>query len=116
MDISHLLAVVPVSDHDVAVRWYEALLGRPADSRPMDTLADWHVTDSGWLQVFHDPSRAGTTAVNFAVDSVGQVAETLRANGITPDEPVEASAGVRLLPVRDPDGNVVTLIESPRRV
>ncbi|WP_433783799.1 VOC family protein [Actinomycetospora sp. CA-101289] len=115
MDISHLLAVVPVSDHEASVRWYENLLGRPADSRPMEALADWHVTETGWLQVFRDPSRAGTTAVNLAVGSIDQAAGTIRARGITPDEPVEASAGVRLLPVRDPDGNVVTLIEGPRR-
>ena len=114
MDISTLLAVVPVTDHDAATRWYEGLLGRPADQRPMPALADWHVTGTGWLQVFEDPDRAGTTAVNLAVDSIDAAARELRERGIRPDEPVEASAGVRLLPVVDPDGNRITLVESLR--
>jgi glyoxylase I family protein len=114
MHISHVLAVVPVTDHDAATEWYEKLLGRPADNRPMPSLADWHVTDSGWLQVFHDPARAGRSAVNLAVDSVDDARETLRQRGLAPGEPSGASAGVRLLGIDDPDGNTVTLIENLR--
>lgn len=63
--ITKVLAVALVRDLDRAAAWYEQLLGRPADARPMESLADWHLTDGGWLQVFHDPKRAGGTAVNF---------------------------------------------------
>ena len=44
MTIEHVLAVIPVRDLSSAVLWYERLLGRPADNRPMDTLAEWQVT------------------------------------------------------------------------
>ena len=116
MDITTVLAVAPVTDLEVATRWYEKLLGRPADQRPMDTLADWRLTPTGWLQVFVDPARAGSTAVNLAVDSVDAADSELRARGLTPEEPIGADGGVRLLPVVDPDGNTVTLIESLRGV
>lgn len=55
MPIDHVLAVVPVSDMQVAQRWYEALLGRPEDKHAMDTPVEWRITDSSWVQVFHDP-------------------------------------------------------------
>lgn len=61
---------VPVADIDTARRWYERLLGREADNRPMDSLAEWWVTDTGWLQVHHDAGRAGTALLNFAVDDL----------------------------------------------
>lgn len=114
MDVRTVLAVVMVDDHDTATDWYEKLLGRPADNRPMESLADWHVTGTAWLQVFRDPDRAGRGAVNFAVDSIDEAGDRVRARGIVPGEPIEASAGTRLLPITDPDGNVVTLIENPR--
>ncbi|WP_432090571.1 hypothetical protein [Streptomyces sp. NRRL F-5630] len=47
MRVTHVLAVAPVTDHEAAVAWYERLLGRPADARPMPGLADWHLTDGG---------------------------------------------------------------------
>ena len=68
--IDHVLAVVPVSDIQVAQQWYEALVGRPEDNHPMDTLDEWRITNNGWVQVFHDPERAGSTLLNFAVDDL----------------------------------------------
>ena len=40
MAIDHVLAVVPVADIETARGWYERLLGREADNRPMDSLAE----------------------------------------------------------------------------
>ena len=81
MSINHVLAVVPVSDMDVARRWYGRLFGRPADNQPMVTLDEWRITDSGWVQVFLDPERAGSTLLNFAIDD-SHVAE-LRTRGLS---------------------------------
>lgn len=47
MRIEHVLAVVPVADIEVSRPWYEQLLGRPADNRPMEQLVEWRVTDNG---------------------------------------------------------------------
>lgn len=51
MLINHVLAVVPVSDIAAARDWYERLLVREPDNRPMDVLVEWQLTDHGWLQV-----------------------------------------------------------------
>lgn len=114
MNITHVLAVVPVSDLDRATEWYAKLLGKPADNRPMETLADWHLTESGWLQVFRNPDQAGKTSVNLAVNDLHETAAKIRERGIDPGPVEPASAGVRLLPLTDPDGNTVTLIENLR--
>ncbi|GAA4974782.1 VOC family protein [Kineococcus glutinatus] len=110
MAIDHLLAVVPVTDLATAVAWYERLFDRPPDNRPMETLAEWRVTGTGWVQVFHDPDRAGTGQVNTAVDDLDAHVERLRARGLQPGEVQEAARGVRLSAVRDPDGNTITAI------
>jgi len=51
MAIDHVLAVISVSDIEAARGWYDRLLGRPPDNRPKDSLAEWRVTDTGWVQV-----------------------------------------------------------------
>jgi len=84
MPITHVLAVALVSDLDRAMQWYERLLGRPHDAQPMETLADWHVTEGGWLQVFVDPPRAGGVAVNFAVDDFDRTVQALEEVASTP--------------------------------
>jgi hypothetical protein len=57
MTYTHVLAVAPVRDIEGAVAWYEGLMGRPADARPMAGLADWHVSPSAWVQVFQSTPR-----------------------------------------------------------
>lgn len=111
MEIHQVLPVIPVSDVPVAVEWYERLLDRPADARPMASLADWAITDSSTLQVFHDPANAGHVAVNLVVEDVDDADAALRRRGIVPEDLVEASAFVRILPVVDPDGNTITLLQ-----
>ena len=59
MAILNALAGIMVSDLTTAEPWYERLLARPADSRPMEGLAEWKLADGGWIQVFQDTERAG---------------------------------------------------------
>ncbi|MQA05128.1 MAG: VOC family protein [Streptosporangiales bacterium] len=113
MSITKVLAVVPVRDLATATAWYERLLGRPADARPMPSLADWHVADTAWVQVFHDPQRAGQTALNFAVDELTAHTAELAGRGIALGEVTTTDKNARLASVADPDGNVVTFIENP---
>lgn len=61
MSVSKVLSVVPVADFDISIAWYERLLGRPSDVRPMSGLADWHLTDTAWVQVYRDLDHAGNT-------------------------------------------------------
>ncbi|WP_406147931.1 VOC family protein [Streptomyces sp. NBC_01012] len=113
MAFTHVLAVAPVMAVQPAVEWYERLLGRPADARPMDGLADWHISPSGWLQVFESPEQAGGALVNLVVDDLDRALSDLTDRGITAGEIQPGSRGVRFSAVHDPDGNRVTLIENP---
>ncbi|MFJ4843609.1 VOC family protein [Streptomyces sp. NPDC088746] len=113
MTCTHVLAVAPVMAIEPAVEWYERLFGRPADARPMDGLADWHVSPSAWLQVFVSPEHAGRTLVNLVVEDLDRALSDLAGRGITAGEPQPGSRGVRFAAVHDPDGNRVTLIENP---
>jgi catechol 2,3-dioxygenase-like lactoylglutathione lyase family enzyme len=110
MSIDHVLAVVPVSDIERSRRWYEALVGRPEDNHPMETLVEWRITEAGWVQVFHDPDRAGSTLLNFAVDDLDAQAAELAARGLELDETQTANKGVRTASITDPDGNKITFV------
>ncbi|WP_329193090.1 MULTISPECIES: VOC family protein [unclassified Streptomyces] len=113
MFFTHVLAVAPVSDFESAVLWYERLMGRPADARPMDGLADWHVSPSAWVQVFRSPEHAGTTLLNLVVDDLDQALDELAGRGIAAGEVQPGAEKVRFAAVHDPDGNRVTLVENP---
>ena len=110
MAIEHVLAVVPVSDLDAANAWYESLFGRPADNRPMPSLAEWQVTGAGWVQVTVDADRAGSGLLNFAVDDLAAMREELSSRGVETGEIQTVTKGVELSATDDPDGNTITLI------
>lgn len=114
MPITQVLAVALVTDIDASVAWYRRILDRPETSRPMPSLADFHVTDTGWLQVFVDPERAGRAAINFAVTDFAETRDRLAADGVDVGGEMVISDGSRVLPLFDPDGNVVTLLEKVR--
>ena len=59
MSILNALASVAVSNLQSTMGWYERLLGRPADSRPMSEVAEWKFEGGEWLQVYQAPDRAG---------------------------------------------------------
>jgi hypothetical protein len=84
MPIEHVLAVVPVSDLERADAWYEALFGRPADNRPMPSLAEWQVTSAGWVQVTLDTDRAGSGLLNFVVHDLAPLGKGSRPAAWTP--------------------------------
>ncbi len=110
MAIDHVLAVIPVADVDTARVWYERLLGRAADNRPMDSLAEWRITDTGWLQVSEDADRAGTGLLNLAVDDLGGQLASLTSRGLAAGQIQTVNRGVQLSSVTDPDGNTITFI------
>jgi catechol 2,3-dioxygenase-like lactoylglutathione lyase family enzyme len=113
MTFTHVLAVAPVSAIEPAVEWYERLMGRPADRKPMAGLADWHVSPYAWLQVFQSPEQAGGALVNLVVDDLDKTVADLTERRIEAGEVQHGSQDVRFAAVHDPDGNRVTLIENP---
>jgi glyoxylase I family protein len=116
MTIEHVLAVVPVTDLDVAAAYYEKLFGRPADNNPMPVLVEWQVVPGGWVQVFVDERRAGSGLVNFAVDDIAGHVRDARENGLEPGEIEGVNKGVELSTLHDPDGNTIRLIGNFRVV
>ena len=113
MNVARVLMVAPVRDIETAVAWYERLLGRPADTRPMPSLADWHLTSGGWLQVFEDPERAGSSLLNLDVVELDKTLAEIAERGLTAGPVQTGGVRTRFAPVLDPDGNRVTLLENP---
>ena len=109
MPIEHVLAVVPVADLEAASGWYERLLGRPADNRPMDSLVEWQVTDTGWVQVFLDgPGRHRDAQLRRG--RPGQARRRASSRGLAPGAIKTVNKGVQLSTIADPDGNQITFI------
>jgi catechol 2,3-dioxygenase-like lactoylglutathione lyase family enzyme len=119
-----VLASVAVADFPAAVAWYARALGRPSDSAPMAGLAEWHLTESGWLQVvdvavFHDvlgidgTRRAGASSVAFVVTNLAERIALLRAADITIGPEKGAPGSLRTATLTDPEGNLVTFVENP---
>jgi predicted enzyme related to lactoylglutathione lyase len=110
MAIVNALAGIMVRDLTTAAAWYEHLLSRPADSRPMEGLAEWRLPDGGWIQVFQDETRAGRSSVTFMVqDCDAEIAE-LKAKSI-PVDATTASDYVKTATVTDPSGNRVVFAQ-----
>jgi hypothetical protein len=110
MPIDHVLAVIPVADLTVSADWYERLFDAEPTNRPMPNLAEWRLTDTGWVQVFVDGARAGRSFFNLAVSDLDEHVRGLRERGLAPGEIQDATKGVRLSTLEDPDGNTLSFI------
>lgn len=105
-DASGLVALVARgADTEVTVLGTQAVGGESM----REDLAEWRVTETGWLQVFCDAERAGSSMVNFAIADLEQRRD-LHARGIDAEEIVTVNKGVRLCSVKDPDNNTITFI------
>lgn len=110
MEFTQVSAEVIVDDHDHAVAWYQRLLGRAPDGRPMDGLAEWRLTDNAWLQVFADPDRAGCSTVTLGVAHIEPVVTALEEADID-FRRMSTKRGQELALVNDPDGNGVVFAQ-----
>ena len=111
MLIKNALASVAVQDLDLAIKWYERLFGKTADSRPMPEVAEWKFERGGWLQVYQLPERAGSGSFTLAVNSIEELAAHLGKLGINTGES-SSSEKVKTLMITDPDGNHIAFAEA----
>jgi predicted enzyme related to lactoylglutathione lyase len=111
MSIDNALASVAVANLQRAVAWYEQVLGRPPDTRPMPEVAEWKFKRGGWLQVYELPERAGHGSFTLAVTGIDQVAARVQELGIDASER-SSSAKVETLMITDPDGNHIAFAEA----
>ena len=111
MSIQNVLASVAVKDLQAAVKWYEKLLGRPADSTPTPELAEWKFPRGGWLQVYRLPERAGSGSFTLAVDDIEAEIRKLDELGIDTRQQ-SGDAKVKTVMIADPDGNHIAFAEA----
>jgi predicted enzyme related to lactoylglutathione lyase len=111
MSIVNVLASVAVNNLNSAVQWYEKVLGKPPDSRPMPEVAEWKFERGGWLQVYSLPERAGSGSFTLAVSSIDD--QVVRLNKLGIDTRQRSSGDkVKTLMITDPDGNHIAFAEA----
>jgi predicted enzyme related to lactoylglutathione lyase len=111
MSIDNALASVPVKNLQAAVAWYEQVLERPADSRPMPEVAEWQFPRGGWLQVYQLAERAGCGSFTLAVTDIDEIIERARKLGIDTSQK-SSSPKVKTLMITDPDGNHISFAQT----
>ena len=111
MTIENAIASIAVKDLAAAVTWYQTLLGRAADSRPMPEVAEWKFPRGGWLQVYQLPERAGHGSVTLAVSNLDEVAAHVSKLGVDTTQRT-SGAKVKTLMIVDPDGNHIAFAEA----
>ena len=110
MPITNAIASVAVKSLGAASAWYEKILGRPADSRPMPEVAEWKFDRGGWLQIYEQPSRAGSGSFTLAVQNMDSQVARLQKLGIQGQR--RSSPKVETLMIADPDGNRIAFAET----
>jgi hypothetical protein len=111
LPVINALASVAVADLNSSRKWYEKLFERPADSTPMQEVAEWKFERGGWLQVYQSKERAGLGSVTFAVTSLAEQAVLLRSIGIDPGKEIITKTQ-KVLMIKDPDGNSIAFAEA----
>ena len=111
MSIDNALASVSVNNLQAAIAWYERVLERPADSRPMPEVAEWKFPRGGWLQVYQLAERAGCGSFTLAVTDIDEIIARASKLGIDTSQK-SSSAKVKTLMITDPDGNHIAFAET----
>ena len=106
MNFKNALAGISVKEIEASVTWYHVLIGRPPDVRPMPGVAGWQFPGGGWIQLFEDAERAGSSTVIFAIESLEEQLEVIAELGIEVENREIPSIGTVSL-IHDPDGNLI---------
>ena len=111
MPIINALASVAVKDLGATVKWYEKILERRPDARPMPEVAEWKFEHGGGLQVYQLPERAGAGSVTLAVSRLSSTIAHLDKCGVDTRQRTSGDK-VRTVMVTDPDGNHIAFAEA----
>lgn len=110
-----LYSIMCVRDRARSQKWFEAFFGRPADV-VIGEEDLWQVGENAWV-VIDDrsmrASRVGGTMVTLGVTDLDEILARLAANGIEPAHVETYGNGVRHVEVLDPDGNSLSLAQTP---
>ena len=108
MKLTAIYAHLDCSDLARSTDWFATLFGRPPDVTPMDGLAEWHHGGTAGLQLYREPSKAGTGTLTLIVDEIRAARERLA--DLAPGE-VEEADYTSIVRMRDPDGNLIVLAQ-----
>ncbi len=117
MNAHQVLATVAVSDFAASSAWYARLFGRAPDHCPSASCVEWQIARCTRIQVLPrddllgTQSHPGCASVGIMVDDLDEVLIKLQGRQIDV-APQAATHFVRFAPVSDPDGNLVTFVES----
>jgi catechol 2,3-dioxygenase-like lactoylglutathione lyase family enzyme len=120
------IATVAVKNIDNARPFYEGTLGLQADRSEEPTVLGLKSADSNLL--LYESQFAGTnkaTAVTWVVNDVDENVKTLKTRGVkfehydlpdtVRDGDVHVSGKMRVAWFKDPDGNILCIVNDPRR-
>lgn len=113
MNLETIFITRYVASYATSLDWYERVLGRPADDRPMPNCREWRLGDRVLLQVIEQPERQGDSSVTFRVTDVDAEATRLQDAGIAVGDPlpVEGFATLRYTEIFDPEGVPLGLLD-----
>jgi predicted enzyme related to lactoylglutathione lyase len=111
MSIENAIASMAVKDLRSAVKWYQALFERPADSTPMPEVAEWKFPRGGWLQIYELPERSGACSCTLAVSDIEEIVAHVQQLGIDTSQR-SSGAQAKTLMIVDPDGNHIAFAET----
>lgn len=117
MPARQVLATVAVSDFAASSAWYARLFGRVPDNGPNASCAEWQITRYTRIQVLprNELADAGPrtgASLGIVVDDLDEILLGLQGRQVDAPPPQLATHYVRFAPVCDPDGNLVTFVES----
>ncbi|WP_067689017.1 VOC family protein [Nocardia jejuensis] len=110
-----LYSVMCVSDRDRALRWYATFFGRAADEVIGEELL-WQTGENAWIVVDDRDVRAdrvGGAMITLGITDLDVFLARLSEHGIAYGSVETYSNGVRHVEVLDPDGNSLSLAQSP---
>lgn len=98
---------IPVTSHEVALPWYERLLGGPPSFVASDTEAGWELAEHRSVFIEQCPEHAGHATHTILVDDLDAVVEQVAQCGLHPVTEETCPNGVRKATFRDPDGHEI---------
>ncbi|MFC3725485.1 nuclear transport factor 2 family protein [Neoaquamicrobium sediminum] len=110
MKLTTVYANLNCSNLETSTDWFARLFGRVADATPMQGLAEWHHGKTAGLQLFENAQNAGKGTLTLFVENLEDERERLEKASFQPGA-IEPATYVRLLRMRDPDGNLVVLAQ-----
>ena len=119
MTIRNAIAIIPVSDLDAALPWYEKLIGRGPDHSETKERIEWLFEQGGRLQLGHVPAASAAISsarespresLRLAVGDLDFERRRLEQSGIAVG-PVSAGEGGKFVVIHDPEGNAISLAE-----